>query len=57
MYELKNGTERLVNALSQILDDDYRLKAISEALAYYKPQLIDDIHALRDYYRKMRGAE
>lgn len=57
MYELKNGSERLVNALYQILDDDSRLQAISKALSYYKPQLAEDIQALQDYYRKMRGAE
>lgn len=48
MYELYNGSERLMNAIEHRIDDASFMAALADLL-YYKPeQLRQDLQALRD---------
>ena len=52
MYELKQGTARLINALEQRKDNQAAIKRIAADLDYLPAQLREDIQALYDYYRQ-----
>lgn len=54
MYELKNGSARLVGALERYADDSARLKALAQILNYQESQLKQDIKALVDYYQNSK---
>lgn len=49
MYELKNGTMRLLKALDNIQCDNAKIKRLAELLNYYPEQLEQDIQALNDF--------
>ena len=49
MYELKQGTYRIVNALYSRLDDPIAIQKISAATNYMPCQLQEDIQALHDF--------
>ena len=48
MYELYNGSERLMGALERRMDDAEFIQALSNLLYYCEGQLQQDIKALRD---------
>ena len=50
MYELQNGSSRLVHALDRLSDDPERMVALAGILFYCNDQLKEDIRALVDYY-------
>ena len=50
MYELRNGTARLVNALDNIKEDKEAIELIARATNYLPQQLQEDIQALYDFY-------
>ena len=52
MYELKNGSARLVSALERSKDDDYKIRQIAVLLNYMPDQLKQDIQALTDFYNQ-----
>ena len=54
MYELKNGSARLVGALERCMDDPERMAHLTSILYYCADQLPQDIQALVDYYEKAR---
>lgn len=49
MYELKQGTVRLVSALYRRIEDPAALQRIAAATDYLPQQLKEDIQALHDY--------
>jgi len=53
MYEKRQGTLRLVNALNSVGEDDTRLNFIASATNYYPEQLKEDIKALYDYVKEV----
>ena len=53
MYERKNGTKRLLEALQNTED----IKSLAEVLRYVPEQLEQDIEAFRDYVRDAEEAE
>lgn len=55
MYELKNGTARLVNALLSIKGDRTAIAKIAQATNYLPQQLQEDIQALYDYYTQTKA--
>jgi len=50
MYELRNGTARLINALDAIKEDSGAIEQIAQATNYLPQQLKEDIQALYDFY-------
>ena len=52
MYELINGSARLVSALEGIKDDPGRMRRLANILYYCEEQLGQDIAALADFYDK-----
>lgn len=50
MYEIKNGSARLVSALYRRKEDESFINQIAELLNYMPEQLKQDIDALHDYY-------
>lgn len=50
MYELRNGTARLVNALNAIKEDNVAIARIAQATNYLPQQLKEDIQALYNFY-------
>ena len=50
MYELMNGSRRLVDALERRMDDPESLAALADDLYYCEDQLKQDIQALVDFY-------
>ena len=48
MYELMNGSERLMGAIERRVDDPEFMEALAELLFYDEDQLAQDIQALRD---------
>lgn len=50
MYELRNGTARLINALDAIKEDSGAIERIAQATNYLPQQLKEDIQALYDFY-------
>lgn len=53
MYEKRQGTLRLVNALNNINEDEARLNFIASATNYLQEQLKEDIKALYDYVKEV----
>ena len=53
MYEKRQGTLRLVNALNSIKGDFPRVNAVANATNYYAEQLEQDIQALYDYVKEV----
>lgn len=45
MYELENGSKRLVTALKAVQGDDYIIRRIADHLQYRPEQLKEDIEA------------
>ena len=52
MYELKQGTARLVSALYRRREDKFDLAYLATALNYVPEQLKEDIEALHDYFEQ-----
>lgn len=50
MYELKQGSARLVNALWNRAQDPEAIRKLAEVLYYVPEQLQEDIKALSDFY-------
>lgn len=48
MYEKINGSKRLINSLHDVSFDESKLDMLACILNYYKPQLIEDLKALKD---------
>lgn len=48
MYELMNGSERLMGAIERRTDDPEFMAALADLLYYQPEQLPEDIRALRD---------
>ena len=57
MYELRNGSARIVGALERCKDDPERMRHLASILYYCEDQLPQDIQALVDYYEKARKKE
>lgn len=57
MYELKNGTKRLVSALQAVSEDEQTIKRLASCLCYRPGQLQQDIEALCDYIRAAEQRE
>ncbi len=57
MYELKQGSARLVYALESYKEDEVRIAQLARALNYEPSQLKEDIQALADYYSQSREQE
>lgn len=53
MYEKRQGTLRLVNALNNISEDEAKLNFIASATNYLQEQLKEDIKALYDYVKEV----
>ena len=51
MYELRQGTERLINAIYSIKDNTDDIKKLSAILNYIPEQLLEDIQALNDFIK------
>ena len=49
MYELKQGTERIITALYSIKNNAEDIKKLSVILNYIPEQLTEDIQALNDF--------
>ena len=56
MYELKQGTERLVNAICNIKDDLRNIEKLAVILNYIPEQLKEDIQALDDFIKSSTSA-
>ena len=54
MYELKQGTARLVSALYNRKDDAATIQRLAALLDYMPQQLEEDIRALNDFYQQAR---
>ena len=52
MYELYNGTARLVFALDHTKENAAAIKMLAHVLNYYPEQLQQDIQALYDFYQQ-----
>ena len=48
MYELHNGSERLMGAIERRMEDPEFMAALADLLFYDEDQLAQDIQALRD---------
>ena len=57
MYELVNGSARLVGALERMKEDPERINQLASVLYYEPSQLVQDIQALEDYYSQSREQE
>ena len=57
MYEFRNGTARVIDALERAATDPERLQALAKILCYYPEQLAQDIEAAADYYTAFREME
>ena len=57
MYELKNGSARLVAALAAHRDDPVAVQYLAKALNYQTDQLRQDIDALVDRMDQLRDLE
>ena len=57
MYELKQGSARLVYALESVSEDEAKIKALAHYLNYCEDQLEQDIQALIDYYEQAKENE
>ena len=57
MYELVNGSARLVGALERMKQDSERVQQLASVLYYEPSQLVQDIQALEDYYSQSREQE
>ena len=57
MYELYNGSSRLVGALERVKEDPERMKVLADLLYYCQDQLSQDIQALSDYYWQQRKTD
>lgn len=56
MYELYNGSTRLVSVLQERKDDSLTIKYIAHVLNYSPEQLVQDIQALSDRLELDSGA-
>lgn len=54
MYELRQGTERIVTALYQRIEDPVAIQRIAAATNYMPRQLQEDIQALYDFVEAAR---
>lgn len=52
MYELMNGSARLVYALERCSGDPARMKHLADILYYCEDQLPQDVEALVDFYEQ-----
>lgn len=52
MYELKQGTARLVSALYRRREDKFDLAFLATTLNYVPEQLKEDIEALHDFFEQ-----
>ncbi len=50
MYELRQGTARIVTALHNRKEDPVAIQRIAQALDYIPQQLQEDIQALYDFF-------
>lgn len=57
MYELKNGSARLIYALNAIKEDSGAIAQIAQATNYLPQQLKEDIQALHDFYSQAEQEE
>lgn len=55
MYELINGSARLVYAMERMKEDPARMKRLANILYYCEDQLGQDIQALVDYYEQKKN--
>lgn len=54
MYEYKQGTARIVNALDDIRADAASLQRLAQLLHYLPEQLEEDLTALNDFWQNNR---
>lgn len=57
MYELKQGTGRLITALYSRKEDPTAIQRIAAATNYLPQQLEEDIQALYDFYLQAKEKE
>lgn len=57
MYELKNGSARLVYTLARHKEDPVALQYLAHALNYDQVQLQQDIQALMDFYQQSENRQ
>ena len=57
MYELKQGTARLISALYRRREDKFDLAYLACALNYIPEQLKEDIEALHDYFEQQESED
>lgn len=57
MYELKQGTGRLITALYSRKEDPTAIQRIAAATNYLPQQLREDIQALYDFYLQAKEKE
>lgn len=48
MYELYNGSERLMDSIERRMDDEAFVAELADLLYYDADQMVQDIQALRD---------
>ena len=54
MYELINGSARLVYAMERMKEDPARIKRLANILYYCEDQLGQDIQALADFFEQRK---
>lgn len=54
MYELKQGTARIVCTLDQLREDPVTVNRLAQILHYVPEQLTQDLQALSDYYTRTK---
>lgn len=54
MYEYRQGTARIVNALDDIRADGASLQRLAQLLHYLPEQLEEDLTALNDFWQNNR---
>ena len=54
MYELKNGSARLINAIYNRNDNPGFIQNLARQLDYIPSQLQQDVQALNDYYEQTK---
>ena len=54
MYELMNGSARLIYALERMKEDSARMKRLANILYYCEDQLGQDIQALTDFFEQRK---
>lgn len=52
MYELMNGSERLMDSIERRMDDEAFVAELADLLYYDTDQMVQDIQALRDRLEK-----